>query len=134
MQAHTYEGEYTPSGEFMEALCDDLNTPLAISVLDSLCGKILAGDKDGSSAVGKFVAGAQMLGLFRYKPSEWFRGLLSASDHDETEAVEAMVRERSSAKRQGDFEKADLIRQELMNRGITLEDTSTGETIWRRST
>ena len=32
MQAHTYEGEDTPSGEFMEALCDDLNSPLAVSL------------------------------------------------------------------------------------------------------
>ena len=65
---HGSSSDVGPSREFLEALSDDLNTPLAISVLDSMCGKILAGEKEQGRYVEEFIAGARMLGLLRYKP------------------------------------------------------------------
>ena len=43
-----------------------------------------------------------------------------------------MISERAAARKAKNFAEADRIRQELLDSGITLEDTAQG-TIWRRS-
>jgi cysteinyl-tRNA synthetase len=134
LQSSKLPSETAPSGEFLAAVCDDLNTPLAIAVLDSMCGKILAGKKIDSDCVGKFVAGAGMLGLLRYKFSEWFQGVSSETESSENEEIGALVHERSLAKRGGDFEAADTIRQKLIDRGVIVEDKAGGKTVWRWQT
>lgn len=123
--------EAMPSDEFMAAVCDDLNTPLAIAVLDAMCGKILAGEEADNDCVRKFVAGAEMLGLLQYNFSEWFQGVSSESESGENEEIEALIRERSLAKRREDFKSADTIRQKLEKRGVIVEDKSGGKTVWR---
>ena len=123
--------EAMPSDEFMAAVCDDLNTPLAIAVLDAMCGKILAGEEADNDCVRKFVAGAEMLGLLQYNFSEWFQGVSSESESGENEEIEALIRERSLAKRREDFKTADTIRQKLEKRGVIVEDKSGGKTVWR---
>ncbi len=47
-------------------------------------------------------------------------------------AIERMISERAAARKAKNFAEADRIRQELLDAGITLEDTAQG-TIWRRS-
>jgi cysteinyl-tRNA synthetase len=51
-----------------------------------------------------------------------------AEDHQE---IEALVARRNAARRSRDFAASDQIRQELLNRGILIEDTREG-TKWRR--
>jgi cysteinyl-tRNA synthetase len=108
----------------MDALCDDLNTPLALSAMHALADRALAGDFD--AACGLRAAGA-VLGLLQADPGAWFRG----GDVD-VAAIEAAVAERLTARKARDFTRADAIRAEWAAKGIAFEDGPQG-TIWRRT-
>ena len=111
---------------FLQALCDDLNTPLAISVLHSLADAALAGDAQAAS--GLRAAGA-LVGLLGGEPQAWFR---QGGSEDADAAIEALVAERIAARKGRDFARADAIRGELAGQGIVLEDNAS-ETTWRRA-
>jgi cysteinyl-tRNA synthetase len=108
----------------MDALCDDLNTPLALSAMHALADRALAGDFD--AACGLRAAGA-VLGLLQADPGAWFRG----GDVD-VAAIEAAITERLAARKARDFARADAIRAEWAARGIAFEDGPQG-TVWRRA-
>ena len=107
----------------MEALCDDLNTPLALSAMHALADHALAGDFD--AACGLRAAGAAM-GLLQEDAGAWFRG----GDAD-VAAIEAAIAERLAARKSRDFARADAIRAEWAAKGIAFEDGPQGTT-WRR--
>jgi cysteinyl-tRNA synthetase len=112
-----------PPASVMEALCDDLNTPLALSALHALADAALAGDFDSACALR---AGGHILGLLQQESSAWFRGA------DDTAAIDAAIAERLAARAAKNFSRADAIRKELADQGILLEDSPQG-TIWRRA-
>ncbi len=99
--------------EVLEALSDDLNTPLALSRLSAI---------DDPEALK---ASAQLLGLLERTASDWFQGDADAS------VIEARINQRTEAKKARDFAAADRIRDELKAEGIILED-GPGGTTWRR--
>jgi cysteinyl-tRNA synthetase len=107
----TEEGE--PDAGVIEALSDDLNTPLALARLMAL--------EDPPAVKGS----ARLLGLLQSSADEWFRGEADAS------AIESRIAERAEAKKNRDFSTADRIREELKAEGIILEDGPNGTT-WRR--
>ncbi len=102
-----------PDEGVLEALADDLNTPLALSRLSALA----------DSAVLR--GSAALLGLLQQDAASWFRG-------DGDTRVDALVEARTAAKRERNFAEADRIRSLLAAEGIFLEDTPAG-TVWRRA-
>ena len=97
----------------VEALSDDLNTPLAMARLGAL---------DDAASVK---ASAGLLGLLTMSADEWFRG----GDGGD---IEARIAARAEAKARRDFAEADRIRAELADEGVLLED-GPGGTTWRRA-
>ncbi len=113
-------------GEFQEAMDDDLNTAGALGALFTLIrdantaideGRISAGDAAGIRAA-----------LMKVDP---VLDILPHRDETLDADVERMIEARNAARRARNFAESDRIRDELLARGIILEDT-TGGTRWRR--
>ena len=104
-------GEAEPA--VIEALADDLNTPLALSRLAAI---------DDPATLR---ASAALLGLLGTGATQWFQG-------EGDSGVEALIEARAAAKKNRDFAEADRIRAELAADGILLEDGPAGTT-WRRA-
>ena len=102
-----------PDAEFVAALSDDLNTPLALSRLAAI---------DDPATLR---ASGNMLGILGEPADQWFRG---AGD----QRVEQLICARAEAKDRRDFAEADRIRDQLRADGILLEDGPQGTT-WRRA-
>ena len=115
------------NAEFLAALSDDLNTPLALSVLHKLAKKANQGDE---MAAGELRASANMLGLLNQDEAGWAKGE-SPSDGLTDEAIEALIEERQNARKNRDFARADAIRDRLASEGIALLDGADG-TSWER--
>jgi cysteinyl-tRNA synthetase len=108
----------------MDAVCDDLNTPLALSAMHALADAALAGD---AGEAANLRASGQLMGLLTQAPEAWFQG-----GTEDTDAIEKAIQERLGARKSRDFARADAIRADLAERGIILED-GPGGTTWRRS-
>ncbi|MSP02591.1 MAG: cysteine--tRNA ligase [Acetobacteraceae bacterium] len=117
------EGQIVPD-QVMDALCDDLNTPLALSAMHAQADAALAGDLQ--AAAGLRAAG-HLMGLLTQTPDAWFHGAA-----DDSDTIEAAIQERMAARKTRDFARADAIRADLAARGIVLED-GPGGTTWRRA-
>jgi cysteinyl-tRNA synthetase len=97
----------------VEALADDLNTPLALSRLSAIA--------DPAS----LRASAGLFGLLGQTQAAWFQG-------GEDAGIDDRIAARAAAKKARDFAEADRIRAELAREGVLLEDGPQGTT-WRRA-
>lgn len=117
-----------PSSGLIEALCDDLNTPLALTFLHEDVNNLNKAEDDNEKKKWKsqLLADAYMLGLLFQDPEVWFKG-----DDDNASEIEAKIQARLEAKKNKDWATADAIRNELKEQGIILEDTLQGTT-WKK--
>jgi cysteinyl-tRNA synthetase len=124
-----------PDGRrFREAMDDDFNTPIAISVLFELAGEL---NRTRDAATERQLrALAAVLGLLGQDRESVLRSGLRGSDASigalDDATIEARVAERTEAKKARRFADADRIRDELLALGVVLEDGPAG-TRWRRA-
>jgi cysteinyl-tRNA synthetase len=124
----------------VEAMDADLNTAKAVALLfDAVrdANRALdAGDAAAAArAAGMVKAVGAAMGLFSVRPSEFLerynaRGASKAGLS--AEAIEALIAERTAARKAKDFKRSDAVRDELLAQGIVLED-GPGGTTWRRA-
>ena len=122
MASTSTTSEVCPS--ILEALCDDLNTPLALSRMDKLRNEVA----HGLTPAAQLKWGLEILGLSEYEEAE--HSLIS--DYSEL-SITQLLRFRQIAKKLKHFEKADWIRKELENAGAIIEDGKEAEKGWRES-
>jgi cysteinyl-tRNA synthetase len=119
------------NSRILDALCGNLNTPLAFSMLHEIADAIYKStSSDEIDELSRQLKnGAALLGLLSEDCEEWFQQenkLISEED------IERLIAERKLAKAKKDFQRADEIREKLLEKGVKIEDTSIG-TIWRNA-
>ena len=97
--------------EIDQALEDDFNVPKALSIILKNISKLSRND-------------------FEYIQKLF--GLTLRSEFKLTSKQEALFKERNKAREQGDYQKADQIREKLEKEGIMLEDGPAGTKFWKR--
>jgi cysteinyl-tRNA synthetase len=118
---------------FAEAMNDDFNTPIAISVLFDLANET---NRTRSPALARQLRGlAGTIALLQRTPQEFLHaGPASAGEGGYGEAIILeKIAARGDAKKARNFAEADRIRAELLSNGVILEDKPGGMTEWRRA-
>ncbi len=107
-----------PNPEVIGALCDDINTPSAISILHGLAKSAKRGD---AAKAAELRATLQFLGVYGGETA----AELSLQKHANVDAahVRDLIAKRLEARRAKDFKASDRIRDELAALGIALKDT-----------
>ncbi len=111
--------------KFEEALCADINTSSAITVVYDVL-KADTNDKTKKALIESFDT---VLSLDLLKADE---NSGAEIDDDLASYVEEMIAKRKEAKKAKDFAAADAIRDELASKGIVIKDTREG-TIWEKA-
>ena len=117
---------------FAEMLAADLNTPGALGVMFELVRAVNAAIDAGEIGTTDV---AEVRNAFEY--FDRVLGVISVRRTDDSappvpvDEIERLLGERKAARSRRDFAEADRIRDELVERGIALED-SAGGTRWKR--
>jgi len=118
--------------EVVGSLCDDLNTPSALTRLHALAGEIrsCASGLHQLELKNKLKASAGFLGLLEFTKGK----ALEHHPHRrvvDADKVNALIDARYAARKAKSFKEADRIRDELNAMGIELEDHKDGTTTWK---
>ena len=131
---------------FEQAMDDDFNTPVALSVLFDLARELNIAKKESKqeqisllSTTLKSLGG--LLGILQDNPDVFLKQGISISISlpafsmlatGGTESIEEQIQARLDAKKAKYWTLADQIRDELKAQGVILEDAPDGTTSWRR--
>ena len=121
-----YSEKEENTSEVDEVLLDDINTPGYIAKLHDLYNAASKGDEEKKS---KFNKACKLIGLFDLNKSEWENVKKSKISVPES-YIKNKIEERAKAKNNKNFALADKIREELLSKGIIIEDQK-GKTIWK---
>ena len=110
----------------LEALSNDLNTPMAMAEVFSLAKKLnkTLDNNEREDIAAQIYASGKILGLFEKDANEWFSQIAQCKYSDGE--IENLIAQRDEARLIKDFNKADQIRDQLLDEGISIEDTSAG--------
>jgi cysteinyl-tRNA synthetase len=115
-----------PADGFLEALADDLNTPLAITELHGLATQAHGGN---STAREELAASLEVLGLFQWSKEAWIASTRRVSEID-PKKVDELIASRDEARKARNFTEADRIRAELRVMRVVVKDNKDGTTSW----
>ncbi len=119
--------------KFQATMNDDFNTPEALAVLFDLSHDINRLKKEGDlQQAGKLGATLKLLasvfGILQQEPEQFLKGDITQSD---IEKINQLISERTTAREQKNWQRADEIREELNKLNVVIEDTSEGVS-WRK--
>jgi cysteinyl-tRNA synthetase len=114
---------------FRESLDDDLNTSSALAAVFEYVRDANTAMDAGAFLAGNLAGATDFLKEFDsifdvLRPTEQSGGLSDAE-------IESLISDRTKAKKARDFKRADAIRNELLDKGVVLEDTKDGVR-WKR--
>ena len=112
--------------DIIDTLLDDLNTPGFIAKIHELYNAANKGD-DKSKKL--FNSACKLIGLFDLNKNEWENLKKTNTDISE-DLILKKIAARTTAKKNRDFKLADQIRDELLNKGVIIEDKK-DKTIWK---
>ncbi len=116
---------------FRDAMDDDFNTSLALSVMADVRQAINKASEQNNGEQESYLAAllrsfGDVLGLFQQNPEGFLLG-----DNGDVDKIESLIEQRNIARAEKDWAMADQVRDELTTMGIVLEDNA-GQTSWRR--
>ncbi len=114
------------SDKILKPLYDDLNTPGYLANLHQLYEKAQKGD-DNDKAL--FVSACQFIGLLNQNKDDWLSFKMSKASISEKE-ISKKIDDRNKARENKNYEEADKIRNELLDKGVLIEDKD-GKTTWK---
>ncbi len=120
------EGNFKVSDEILQPLYDDLNTPGYIANLHQLYDKAQKGNNEDKSL---FVSACQFVGLLNESKENWLKFKINKALISEKEILQK-IQERNKARENKNYEEADKIRKELLDKGVLIEDKD-GKTTWK---
>ena len=109
--------------DVISTLMDDLNTPGLIAELNKIVKGYNSSEEERKITKEKLILIGSVLGILQ---DESFNKI---SDELRNQ-IEELILKRDKAKKNKDYEEADKIREELLNLGIEIKDTSNG-TVWK---
>ena len=112
--------------DYLNPLYDDLNTPGYIANLHKLFEKSQKGDLKDKEI---FTSACNFVGLLVSTKKEWMEFKKKKSVLSEKEIL-SKINERNKAREDKKYKLADQIRDELINKGVLIEDTD-GKTTWK---
>ena len=119
----------TPSkipDDMLLPLYDDLNTPGYIANLHKLFDKANEGDDNDKKI---FISACNFIGILNQTKKEWLDFKKKKSSITEEDILEK-IELRNKARESKDYKKADSIRDELLDKGVLIEDKD-GKTSWK---
>ena len=112
--------------DIIETLLDDLNSPGFIAKIHELYVSAKKGDEQSKKS---FNSACKLIGLFNLNKDEWEKFKKIKIDISETFILKK-INDRLIAKQKGDFKLADKIRNDLLSKGVVIEDQK-DKTIWK---
>ncbi len=133
--ANRQEIDMEYKARFDQAMEDDFNTPVALSVLFDLARELNKSKDSTEKAASLAVTLKQLaglLGILQEDPESFLKSGAVDGDSESDAAIDQLVQDRLDAKQSKNWALADSIRDNLKAQGVIVEDSPNGTSSWRR--